>query len=68
MGDAALAEPMLYGLDEKGRAAFSEALAGVAQADLRAVAERHLLNWPVVEIWDGSLCVVRLRRKPALAD
>jgi hypothetical protein len=55
----------LYGLDEAGEAVFSEDLAAGDRGDLRALAERRLADWHAIEVWDGPLCVVRVRRRPA---
>lgn len=55
----------LYGLDEAGETVFSEDLAAGERSHLRALAERRLAEWHAVEVWDGPLCVVRLRRRGA---
>jgi len=56
---------LLYGIDEDGRAAFSEVLTGLARSSLQALARERLLDWPAVEIWEGPMCVVRLKRPAA---
>lgn len=57
-----MAEFLFYGLDEAGEPAFSEVLTGDRREPLRALAEQRLEDWPAVEIWEGPLCLVRLRR------
>lgn len=53
----------LYGLDDAGEVAFAEAVQAGERDDVRRLAERRLADWPAVEVWDGPLCVVRLRRR-----
>lgn len=62
-----VAEFLLYGLDETGRTIFSEVLQGTERGALPALARERLRDWRAVEIWDGPMCVVRMRR-PARAD
>jgi len=66
-GGRVVADLMLYGLDEAGETAFSEPLRLADRSELRGVAEARLRQWPAVEVWEGPLCVLRLRRRPALA-
>lgn len=62
-----VAQFQLYGINEAGEAAFSEALRDVAREDLRALASERLRHWYAVEIWEGPICLVRLRRPPRAA-
>lgn len=57
-----MADFLLYGIDETGEAVFSETLRGCDRATLRAKADERLRDWPAVEIWEGPMCVVRVRR------
>ena len=57
-----MTEFLLYGIDETGRAAFSELLRGANRAGLAQLAEARLRDWPAVEVWEGPMCVLRLRR------
>lgn len=57
-------ELILYGLDETGEAVLRQQLGGDARPSLRAIARAQLNDHHAVEIWDGPLCVVRLRREP----
>ena len=54
---------LLYGLDEAGDPAFTEELRPEDRPRLRTLADARLAEWPGVEIWDGPLCVVRVRRR-----
>ena len=58
-----MGELLLYGLDTAGEAAFTEQVPAGDRGALRRHAETRLADWPAVEIWDGPLCVVRLRRR-----
>lgn len=60
-----MADFLLYGIDETGEAVFSEVLHACDRAALRARAEQRLHDWPAVEIWEGPMCVVRLKRAAA---
>jgi hypothetical protein len=60
-----LGELLLYGLDEAGETAFTERVGAIDRASLRALAAERLRDWHAVEIWDGPMCVVRLRRQVA---
>lgn len=60
-----MADFLFYGIDDSGRAAFSEMLCGCERESLRALAQERLTLWPAVEIWEGPMCVVRLRRGTA---
>jgi hypothetical protein len=63
-----VAEFLFYGIDDSGRAAFSEMLSGCDREALPALARARLEIWPTVEIWEGPMCVVRLRRAPAVEN
>jgi hypothetical protein len=58
---------LLYGLDQAGQPAFTEELRAEDRPRLRALASERLRDCHGVEVWDGPLCVVRLRRQPATA-
>jgi hypothetical protein len=60
-----LADVLFYGLDEAGETAFAQQLQAADRASLRAFAQARLRDFHAVEIWEGPLCVVRLRRNPA---
>lgn len=60
-----MADFLFYGIDDSGRAAFSEILRDCARDALPALARARLELWPAVEIWEGPMCLVRLRRAPA---
>jgi hypothetical protein len=57
-----VAELLLYGLDEAGETTFSERLSLNDRSELRALAAERLSRCDAVEIWEGPMCVVRLRR------
>jgi hypothetical protein len=57
----------LYGIDEAGQAAFSELLQDVERDTLRSLAHERLSQWHAVEIWEGPVCLVRVRRPPLAA-
>jgi hypothetical protein len=61
-GEARVSDFLLYGLDESGRTAHSEVVRGCERSALRPLAEDRLRHWHAVEIWEGPMCVVRLRR------
>lgn len=60
-----VADLVLYGLDAAGEAAFTRQLGSADRARFRDLANEHLKDYPSVEVWDGPLCVLRLRRKAA---
>ena len=60
-----MADILLYGLDEGGQIVFTEQLAAAERPRLRAIAEARLGRCAAVEVWDGQICVVRLRRPDA---
>lgn len=53
---------LLYGLDAAGEAVFSERLCGRERAALSEIARSRLADCEGVEIWEGPLCVLRIRR------
>ena len=57
-----MSEFTLYGLNEDGETAFCEMLREVERAALPAVARERLKDWSAVEIWEGPICLVRIRR------
>jgi hypothetical protein len=58
-------EFVLYGLDESGAVRSTERFAGIAETEMRQIAGKRLETYARVEVWDGSICVIRLnRRKP----
>ena len=54
----------LYGIDEAGETAWCELLRDVDRGALRALAAERLREWHAVEIWEGPVCLVRIRRSP----
>lgn len=60
-----MADLVLYGLDAAGEAAFTQRIASGERDGFRDVAQAHLKDYHTVEVWDGPLCVLRLRRKAA---
>ena len=65
-----MADYLFYGIDETGRTDFSEVLPDQGRPALEALARDRLRRWHAVEIWQGPMCVVRLRRavSPATGD
>ncbi len=61
-----MSELLLYGLDEGGETAFTERLAEADRPQLRALARARLDRFAQIEVWDGPMCILRLRRDPAL--
>jgi hypothetical protein len=57
-----VSEFTLYGLDESGEAAHVEVLRGADRQALAALARERLGRWHAIEIWEGPMCVIRLRR------
>lgn len=60
-----MSELLLYGLDQQGETAFTEALPRQETAALRELASARLAEFHAVEVWDGVLCILRLRRQAA---
>ena len=56
---------LLYGLNEAGEPTFAERLAAEHRERVREIALEHLARHHVVEVWEGPLCVLRLRRAGA---
>lgn len=56
-------ELLLYGLDEAGEPAFTERLRTTDRSAVRALAAARLQDWHAVEVWEGPMCIVRLRRE-----
>ena len=54
----------LYGIDEAGEAVFSEILRDTHREALPALARERLRDWHAVEVWEGPVCIVRLKRAP----
>ena len=52
----------LYAMNEAGETTFSEVLREIDRDDLRALAAERLREWHAVEIWEGPICLVRIRR------
>ena len=55
-------ELLLYGLGEAGEPLFAERLEPLHRDALREVAAERLSRCRAVEVWDGPMCVLRLRR------
>ncbi|CAN7577667.1 hypothetical protein LJR225_004311 [Phenylobacterium sp. LjRoot225] len=60
-----MANFLFYGINEAGEIVFSQLLRDFDRADLRALADARLQDWHAVEVWEGPVCLVRLRRAPA---
>ncbi len=54
---------VFYGLNEAGETAHHEHLPAADVAELKALARQRLADFHGVEIWDGPMCIVRLRRR-----
>ena len=52
----------LYGIDEAGETAWCESLRDVDRGALGALAAERLREWHGVEIWEGPVCLVRIKR------
>ena len=59
-----MGELLLYALDEAGETAFAEQLQTADRGNARELAEAKLRDHHAVEVWDGPLCILRLRRRP----
>jgi hypothetical protein len=59
-----LSELLLYGLDESGETTFTQQLRDADRGQLKALAHDRLKCFARVEVWDGPMCVLRLRRDP----
>ncbi|WP_374471296.1 hypothetical protein [Phenylobacterium sp.] len=57
-----MGEILLYALNEAGETAFAEQLREADRHRLRTLARERLKQYPAVEVWDGPMCVLRLRR------
>lgn len=62
-----MADYLFYGIDEDGRAEFSKVLRCQERSALEALARDGLRRWHSVEIWQGPMCVVRVRRSDSAA-
>lgn len=51
-------------MNEEGETAFSELLRGHEREALPRLADERLRDWHAVEIWEGPMCLVRVRRAP----
>jgi hypothetical protein len=60
-----VADFLLYGLNEAGEAAHSEVLRGAERSRLQDLARTRLARWHAVEIWEGPMCLLRVRRPVA---
>jgi hypothetical protein len=60
-----VSELLLYGIGADGETAYTQAVPRQDQASLRSLAATRLNEYHAVEVWDGALCVVRLRRRAA---
>jgi hypothetical protein len=58
-----LGDLLLYGLDREGETAFTETLPRRDASALRALGDERLKQFHAVEVWDGALCILRLRRR-----
>ena len=55
-------EILLYGFDDQGETKFSEVLEPASREELRVLALARLERCHAVEVWEGALCILRLRR------
>jgi len=62
-----VAEYQLYGFDATGRPKHAEVLRGLTRHELKIVAQDRLGDWQGVEVWQGPMCILRLRRSAAAA-
>lgn len=58
-----MSDLILYGMNEAGETVLRRQLAAGERDGMRALASAQLSTHHAVEIWDGPLCVVRLRRE-----
>ena len=56
---------LLYGLNSSGVTEFSEVLRPQHRRELRNLAEARLDRCHAVEVWEGPMCILRLRRQDA---
>jgi hypothetical protein len=54
----------LFGINGAGETAFTQLLRTSDQEAVHAIARERLSEWPVVEVWEGPVCLLRLRRSP----
>ena len=59
---AGVSQIQLYGIDEAGDTAWCELVRDVDRGELGALAADRLREWHAVEIWEGPVCLVRIRR------
>jgi hypothetical protein len=53
----------MYGLDVAGEPAFTRLISPAEREGFRDLAQEHLKDYHTIEVWDGPLCVLRLRRR-----
>jgi hypothetical protein len=53
----------LYGINAAGETAFAEVVPEGDRAALQALAQERLRDWHAVEVWEGPVCLVRVRRR-----
>lgn len=58
-------EYLMYGIDIAGAIVSTERFAGVDEAEVRRIATERLERYPMIEVWDGAICMIRLRRPSA---
>lgn len=58
-----MVERLLYGLNEAGEPAFTQSLSGRDGEQFREYADKRLAEFHTVEVWEGPLCILRLRRR-----
>jgi hypothetical protein len=54
---------VLYGLNEAGEPAYAERLPPERRGDIGALAAERLAGHHAVEVWEGPVCILRVRRK-----
>ncbi|MCR5878944.1 hypothetical protein [Phenylobacterium sp. J367] len=57
-----MGEILLYGLDEADAIVLTERFGETDRSRLRAIARERLERCAAVEVWDGQICVMRLKR------
>lgn len=60
-----MTELLLYGLNEGGDTILSETFPAQMRHTIRELAEARLEQCHAVEVWEGPLCIVRLKRARA---
>ena len=54
----------LFGINGAGEAAFTQLVQTTDREAVHALARERLNDWPAVEVWEGPVCLLRLKRAP----